>query len=90
MTPETAEAVALEALRHIVADERALARFLALTGASPEALRAGAADAAFLAGVLDFVLSDDSLLRGFCAAAGIAAELPASARAALPGAPPPW
>jgi negative regulator of sigma E activity len=90
MTPETAEAVALEALRHVVADERALARFLALCGATPEALRAGAANAAFLAGVLDFVLSDETLLSGFCAAARIAPELPARARAALPGAAPPW
>ena len=90
MTPDAAQAVALGALAHLVADETARGRFLALSGATPEMLRQGTGDPAFLAGILDFLLGDEALLSAFCESAGLAPEAPAQARAALPGADPPW
>jgi len=86
MTPEAAETVALQALAHVVGETEARERFLALSGADRATLRAEAGNAAFLAGVLDFVLGDEALLLAFCDAAGLAPETPARARAALPGA----
>lgn len=90
MTPNAAQAVALGALAHLVTDEAARSRFLALSGATAEMLRQGTGDPAFLAGVLDFLLGDEALLTAFCESAGLAPDAPALARAALPGADPPW
>jgi hypothetical protein len=90
MTPDSAHAIALQALAHIVSDEDWRLRFLALSGLSAEELRQAAQEPELLAGVLDFMLADESLLTGFCEAAAIAPEQPARARAQLPGAAPPW
>jgi Protein of unknown function (DUF3572) len=40
-----------------------------------------------LAGVLDFLLSDERLVVGFCEASGHGLDAPMRARRALPGAP---
>jgi hypothetical protein len=88
MTPEAAETVALQALAYVVGEAAARERFLALSGAEPALLRTEAGNAAFLAGVLDFVLADEALLVAFCDAAEIAPETPQHARACLPGAAP--
>ena len=90
MTPESAHTIALQALAHIAGDERILGRFMGLTGLDATGLRSGAADPSVLGGVLDFVLGDEAVLMEFCEAAGIQPETPARARAALPGAAPPW
>ncbi len=90
MDTETALTIALKALAYIAGDSRALDRFLAQTGFDDAALRAQAEDPAFLGGVLDFVLGEEPLLVDFCADAGLDPELPARARAALPGATPDW
>ena len=86
MTPDMAETVALQALGHLVGDEAALDRFMALTGIGGPEIRASAADPAFLAGVLDFYLGNEAQLLEMCEATGLAPELPLRARRALPGA----
>jgi len=82
---DTAEAVALAALGWLAADEDRLHRFLAETGTAPAAVAAQAADADFLAGVLDHLLADETRLLGFVAAEGLPPELPGRLRPLLPG-----
>jgi len=77
------EMLAIEALAFLAGQPEALARFLALTGVGPHSLRAAAADPAFLAGVLDHVLSDEALLVAFAEAADVKPERLAEARRAL-------
>jgi hypothetical protein len=84
LSGETAATVALRALAHIAADPAQLQRLMENSGLSADELRARAADPALLAGVLDFLLADESALLAFCATAGLAPDLPARARAALP------
>lgn len=60
-------------------------RFLDAAGASPEDLRARAADPEFLGFVLDFLLANEAVLVAFAQDAGIAPDRPLRARAALPG-----
>jgi hypothetical protein len=83
---DQASVVALEALAYIAAEEAALLRFIQFAGVSPDQLRRAAGEPETQAGVLDFVLSDESLLLAFCDACGHSPETPAKARQALPGA----
>lgn len=85
MKQDQAEAIALQALGHIAAQDELFAQFLAATGASAADLRARATDPAFLGAVLDFLLQEDRLVLDFAAASGLAPTVPAQARAALPG-----
>jgi hypothetical protein len=85
MTPERAETIALQALAWLVADPDLCAAFLAATGATPADLRARAAEPAFLAAVLSFVLQADATVIAFCDATGLARDQPMRARHALPG-----
>jgi Protein of unknown function (DUF3572) len=81
-----AETLALEALGYLAADQAGLVRFLAASGLERDDLRARAASPELLAGVLDFVLSDDALLADFCDARRLSAKDVHRARRALPGA----
>ena len=83
---EQAEAVALEALTYLAQDPDRLGRFLVQTGTGPEQVRERYSDPDFLSGVLDYVLSDESLLITFVEERGMAPLLPAAARRELPGA----
>ena len=85
MDPEAAETLALEALSFLASDERRLGALLAQAGCTLPELRAGLADSQVLAGILDFVLSDERLVIEFCKASGCAPEAPMRARRALPG-----
>ena len=85
MTREQAETIALQALQHIASDADLLDRFMAESGLSPADLRRQAGDPALLAGALDHLLQDEALLLAFCAATELPPELPARARALLPG-----
>ncbi len=78
-----AEALAIEALGWIASEPEALEAFLALAGIGPATLRQAAADPAFLAGVLDYLLADEPRLIAFAASAGIRPERIAVARRAL-------
>ena len=83
MRLEMAETLAIEALQFIAGEPDAIARFLAASGLGPSTLRQAAADPLFLSGVLDFLLSDESLLVAFAARAEIPPERIAKARRAL-------
>lgn len=78
-----AENCAIAALSFLAADPERLGRFLALTGLSPENIRAAAAEPHFLASVLDHLLADESLLLAFAANNALAPEHVALARAVL-------
>src|SRR4051812_2175176 len=82
---ESAETLAITALSFIAGEPESLSRFLALSGIGPATLRRAAADPAFLAGVLDFVLADEPLLVAFAGHAGIAPEGISKARRAFAG-----
>jgi Protein of unknown function (DUF3572) len=64
---EAAEDLALEALSFLAADEERLSRFVYLSGLTVDNLREAAAEPGFLAGVLDHLAGDESLLLAFAA-----------------------
>jgi uncharacterized protein DUF3572 len=80
---EVAEIVAIQALNFVAADPERLGLFLAETGIGPQNLRAAAADPAFLASVLDFVLRDDATVKAFAKAAQLHPTNVAAAREVL-------
>ena len=83
---EDAEVIALKALSFLAGDEGRLGHFMDLTGLSPQAIREHAADPAFLAGVLDHLCADQTLLFLFAESAGLTPENIDRARRSLPGA----
>lgn len=87
MTPDAAEALALQALAFLLADPELASRLLAVTGLDPADLAAAARDPQALGGVLDFLMYDDRLVSDFAATAEVAPEAVAAARRCLPGAP---
>jgi Protein of unknown function (DUF3572) len=71
-----AESLAVDVLMFLAGDEERLGRFLALSGLAPENLRSASQSPHFLAGLLDYLAGDESLLLAFSANAGIdAAEI---------------
>ena len=82
---EMAETLAVEALGYIAGEPETLGRFLAASGLGPATLRRAAADPQFLAGVLDFVLADETLLLAFAGRTGIEPGNIAKARRAFGG-----
>jgi hypothetical protein len=62
MDRDAAEAVAIDAVSFIAADEHRLLRFLDLAGLTLDGIRSAAASPGFLAAVLDHVAADESLL----------------------------
>jgi hypothetical protein len=87
LTPEAAEEVAIQALTFIAGDGDGLGRFLAATGIGPGEIRSASREPGFLAGVLDYVVSDDRLIADFAAEAGLDPAEIGRAHAALSGAP---
>lgn len=83
---QDAEVIALKALGFLASDEDRLGRFMGLTGLTPEAIRKGAREAAFLGGVLDHVLADQTLLLVFAEGEGVSPDVVVKARRKLPGA----
>jgi hypothetical protein len=83
-------AVGQDALIWLASRPDLLEGFLASSGLAPGELRARAAEPAFLGFVLDWILAADATVLDFAAAAGLAPEEPARARAALGGAAPNW
>ena len=90
MNADAAETLALSALAHIAGDAELLDRFITASGLDAAALKVGASDPGFLAGVLDFLMADENALLAFCQNSEIAPEAPGRARALLPGAAPDW
>jgi hypothetical protein len=83
---EAAETMAVQALSWLAQDGERLARFLALTGIGPAEIRSAAGEAGFLAGVLEYIASDEALLTGFAAENGHKPQAVDAARYALGGA----
>jgi len=81
-----AESLAIEALSFLVDNPESLARFLALTGVEPSALRGIVREPAFLGAVLDHVIGDGDLLAGFVARSGHDPAIIERARLLLTGA----
>ena len=80
---EVSAALALRALEWLLRDDGRRERFMALTGCGPEDLRAAAQSSWLLVAVLDYLLSDESLLLAFCADGDIAPDLPRLAQLRL-------
>ncbi|MEX5727146.1 hypothetical protein Ga0609869_000499 [Rhodovulum iodosum] len=85
MRQDEAETIALRALGWLAGNEELLPVFLGATGAGAEDLRARAAEPAFLASVLDFILMDDAWVIAFADGEGLSGAAAMQARAALPG-----
>ncbi|HEY5081495.1 MAG TPA: DUF3572 domain-containing protein [Bauldia sp.] len=85
LTHEAAEIVAVEAFSYLASEPELLERFLALSGISPQTLRAASSEPGFLAGVLDFFLTDERLLVAYAERAAIPPTRIAAARQSLGG-----
>jgi hypothetical protein len=85
-TRETAEMLAVQALAFIAEEPQSLSRFLDTSGISAEDIRAAAGEPGFLAGVLAYMMGDETLLRAFADRAGIDPAELARAASALGGA----
>ena len=68
MTQEAAEGIAIQALSFIAGDGERLGAFLAATGIGPAEIRAASREPGFLAGVLEYLASDERLAAAFAAA----------------------
>jgi len=77
--------LAIQALAFIAEEPERLSRFLALTGLEAAEIRTAAREPGFLVGVIEHMLSDESLLIAFADSAGIDPAEMARARAALAG-----
>jgi Protein of unknown function (DUF3572) len=70
LSKSAAESIAIEVLHFLAGNPARLDRFLALYGLGPHNLRAAAGEPGFLAGILDHLSSDESLLLTFAAHTG--------------------
>ncbi len=82
---ESAETLAAQALSWIAEDTDRLNAFMAMTGAAPADLMRDAAKPAFLGTVLDYILTEDTLVIAFCDTRGLPYTAPMQARAVLSG-----
>ena len=82
---ESAETLAIQALAWVLAQDDLVAAFLNATGADSRQMAVLARDPAFLGGVLDFLMEDDSRVMAFCDSIGQPYNAPMQARTALPG-----
>jgi hypothetical protein len=84
---EVAEGLAIQALTFIAGDSERLGRFLAVTGIGPAEIRAASREPRFLAGVLEYLASDERLAAAFAAEAGCDPADLAKAHVTLGGEP---
>jgi hypothetical protein len=82
---DAAEMLAIQALAFVAEEPERLAGFLAGTGLTVERIRVAARQPDFLAGVLEHMLADESLLIAFADRAGIDPGDVARARNLLAG-----
>jgi hypothetical protein len=88
MQRSAAETIALKALGHLATEGDGLVRFLTISGLELDDLRSRAGNPELLAGVIEFLLSDEALCEGFLAAENLDSSTLYAARRALPGAAP--
>ena len=82
---DAAEAVALQGLSFLLAEQARAARFLRLTGIEPDEMRARVGSVELMLAVLEHLSADESLLLVFAAESGIAPEDIGRAMALLDG-----
>jgi hypothetical protein len=87
MPAEAAEGLAIQALSYIAGEPERLDRFLSVTGIGPDQIRAAAGEPGFLAGVLAYLASDETLATAFTAEVGCGPADIARAHFALGGEP---
>src|SRR5690349_4897368 len=75
-----AEDIAVQGLSFLAAAPERLGRFLEMSGLTPQGIRTAAQSPAFLAGVLDYLVSEDELLLSFAAEVGLKPEIVMQAR----------
>jgi hypothetical protein len=80
---DQATSLAIEGLSFVASDTVLFNRFLRLTGLELENLRDAAGEPAFLAGVLDFIIGDETTLEEFAGHAGVRPQDVAAARRAF-------
>ena len=83
LTYADAEMLAIDALSFIAAEPGLLGQFAGITGHTPATIRAEISSPEFLAGILDFLLNDESLLLVFASHQGITPLEIMAARQAL-------
>ncbi len=82
---EEAEKLALNALRFLAADAHYWSGFETMSGITPDAIAELAGERGFLSGVLDYLMSDDSLMLAFSGNAALPPEEVVRARQVLAG-----
>ncbi|MCP4922989.1 MAG: DUF3572 domain-containing protein [bacterium] len=82
-----AQTIALQCLAFLIGQDGARNLFLSTSGLSIDDLRNKATQPDFLAGVMDFLLSDEELIQTFCIESNLTAERVWKARRALPAPP---
>lgn len=87
ITSDNADALCVDAVQYLAGDTDILERFIALTGLMPDQLRAIMEDDGVKIGVLDFLLSDESLLLAFAERTGRNPEQIGQARMQISGEP---
>ena len=85
LTQTAAETMAAQALSFIASDPDRLGLFLASTGIGPGDIRAAAREPLFLAGVLDHLANNESVMLAFAAETGLDPADILSARETLAG-----
>ncbi len=83
---EEAEVLALQAAAFLAAEPERLVRFMDLSGIDATALRRSLAEPAFLGGLRDHILADETLLLMFAESQQIRPEEIVRTRRQLPGA----
>ena len=82
---KSAETLAAQALSWLSDDGPRLNDFMVMTGATPADLVRSIAEPEFLGRVLDYLLSEDNLVKAFCDSVALPYTAPMQARALLPG-----
>ncbi|GBF25292.1 hypothetical protein MnTg02_00322 [bacterium MnTg02] len=73
--PDDAELISIKALAFLAEDTERMAQFLNVTGLDADSLRDRVRNHKFLAEILNYLLTDESLLLVFCSNSGIEPSL---------------
>ncbi len=85
MTQDQAEILAFKAIEWLAMHDTYMTRFMALSGLSPGDIMGRSDDKDMLAGIINFLLSDETMLLAFCDDHALDPALPAQAQHRLAG-----
>ena len=85
-TSDNAETIALMALSYVAERDTVMKLMVVQTGIAPVTLHRRASEPELLAGVLDFLLSNETILLDFCEVKKLSPDVIARIRQKLPGA----